>query len=142
MPLYRCPKCGRTVEKPEGAYYCKVCGRDAIMQKLEVNPSKPLKLRWVEDDAGIYWTATKDFLHALYYDEEDKVYVWYIFDWADWEDVKRGRLFVPIYSYKVIETTDLEEAKDKVLMGTERKSLLISDEEKRSTAYHLSLIHI
>ncbi|RLI46695.1 hypothetical protein DRO69_02600, partial [Candidatus Bathyarchaeota archaeon] len=111
MPLYRCPKCGRTVEKPEGAYYCKVCGRDAIMQKLEVNPSKPLKLRWVEDDAGIYWTATKDFLHALYYDEEDKVYVWYIFDWADWEDVKRGRLFVPIYSYKVIETTDLEEAK-------------------------------
>jgi len=31
---------------------------------------------------------------------------------------------------------DLEDAKDKVMMGTERKSLLISDEEKKSTAYH------
>ncbi|MBN1543580.1 ATP-dependent zinc metalloprotease FtsH [candidate division KSB1 bacterium] len=35
-----------------------------------------------------------------------------------------------------VEMEDFEEAKDKVLMGTERKSLLISDEEKRSTAYH------
>ncbi len=35
-----------------------------------------------------------------------------------------------------VEMEDLEEAKDKVLMGTERKSLLISDEEKKSTAYH------
>jgi cell division protease FtsH len=31
---------------------------------------------------------------------------------------------------------DFEVAKDKVLMGTERKSLIISDEEKRATAYH------
>jgi cell division protease FtsH len=31
---------------------------------------------------------------------------------------------------------DLEYAKDKVLMGVERKSMIISDEEKRSTAYH------
>jgi cell division protease FtsH len=31
---------------------------------------------------------------------------------------------------------DLEEAKDKVMMGAERKSLLISDEEKKTTAYH------
>ncbi|MGA1864576.1 MAG: ATP-dependent zinc metalloprotease FtsH [bacterium] len=31
---------------------------------------------------------------------------------------------------------DFEEAKDKVLMGRERKSLIISDEEKKSTAYH------
>jgi len=38
MPIYRCPKCGRTVEKPEGTYYCKVCGRDVIMQKLEDKP--------------------------------------------------------------------------------------------------------
>ena len=33
---------------------------------------------------------------------------------------------------------DLEEAKDKVLMGVERRSLLISPEEKRLTAYHES----
>ncbi len=32
--------------------------------------------------------------------------------------------------------SDLEEAKDKVMMGAERKSLLISEEEKRTTAYH------
>ncbi|MBF0238826.1 MAG: ATP-dependent zinc metalloprotease FtsH, partial [SAR324 cluster bacterium] len=31
---------------------------------------------------------------------------------------------------------DFEYAKDKVLMGTERRSMLISDEEKRTTAYH------
>ena len=32
--------------------------------------------------------------------------------------------------------TDFEIAKDKVLMGAERKSMVISDEEKRITAYH------
>jgi len=31
---------------------------------------------------------------------------------------------------------DFEEAKDKVLMGVARKSLIISDEEKKTTAYH------
>jgi cell division protease FtsH len=31
---------------------------------------------------------------------------------------------------------DFEMAKDKVLMGVERKSMIISDEEKRNTAYH------
>ena len=31
---------------------------------------------------------------------------------------------------------DMESAKDKVLMGVERKSMIISDEEKKSTAYH------
>jgi cell division protease FtsH len=37
-----------------------------------------------------------------------------------------------------VEMSDLEKAKDKVLMGVERKSLVISDEEKRTTAYHES----
>ena len=31
---------------------------------------------------------------------------------------------------------DLESAKDKVMMGVERKSMIISDDEKKSTAYH------
>jgi cell division protease FtsH len=35
-----------------------------------------------------------------------------------------------------VDAYDLEEAKDKVLMGTERKSLILSDAEKRTTAYH------
>ncbi len=35
-----------------------------------------------------------------------------------------------------VDMESFELAKDKVLMGTERRSLIISDEEKRSTAYH------
>ncbi len=35
-----------------------------------------------------------------------------------------------------VEMSDFEEAKDKVLMGVERKSMIISEEEKRNTAFH------
>jgi len=35
-----------------------------------------------------------------------------------------------------VHMKDMEYAKDKVLMGVERKSMIISDEEKKSTAYH------
>ncbi|MDP8228479.1 MAG: ATP-dependent zinc metalloprotease FtsH, partial [Candidatus Electryoneaceae bacterium] len=35
-----------------------------------------------------------------------------------------------------VSMADFENAKDKVMMGVERKSLVISDEEKRQTAYH------
>jgi cell division protease FtsH len=35
-----------------------------------------------------------------------------------------------------VHMIDFEAAKDKVLMGAERKSMLLSDEEKRVTAYH------
>jgi len=37
---------------------------------------------------------------------------------------------------KVVDMDDLEEAKDKVMMGAERKSMALSEEEKRSTAFH------
>jgi cell division protease FtsH len=37
---------------------------------------------------------------------------------------------------KVATMYDFESAKDKVLMGAERKSMLLTDEEKRTTAYH------
>jgi len=37
---------------------------------------------------------------------------------------------------KAVLMYDFEVAKDKVLMGVERKSLLLSDEEKRNTAFH------
>jgi cell division protease FtsH len=36
---------------------------------------------------------------------------------------------------------DFEEAKDKVMMGMERKSLIISEREKRTTAYH-EIVHV
>ncbi|MBF0274330.1 MAG: ATP-dependent zinc metalloprotease FtsH [Nitrospinae bacterium] len=35
-----------------------------------------------------------------------------------------------------VEMVDFEDAKDKVMMGLERRSILLSDEEKRNTAYH------
>jgi cell division protease FtsH len=37
-----------------------------------------------------------------------------------------------------VEMLDFEDAKDKVLMGTERRSMIISNEEKKATAYHES----
>jgi len=37
-----------------------------------------------------------------------------------------------------VEMEEFEDAKDKVLMGTERRSMIISDDEKRLTAYHES----
>ncbi|HQI42259.1 MAG TPA: ATP-dependent zinc metalloprotease FtsH [Ignavibacteriaceae bacterium] len=37
---------------------------------------------------------------------------------------------------KKVDMNDFEEAKDKVMMGMERKSLIISEKEKRTTAYH------
>ncbi len=36
----------------------------------------------------------------------------------------------------VVEMVDFEEAKDKVIMGLARKSMALSDEEKKNTAYH------
>ncbi len=36
----------------------------------------------------------------------------------------------------VVEMEDFEEAKDKIIMGLERKSLAMSEEEKKNTAYH------
>jgi len=35
-----------------------------------------------------------------------------------------------------VHRIDLESAKDKVVLGTERKSLIMSDEDRRATAYH------
>jgi DNA-directed RNA polymerase subunit RPC12/RpoP len=41
VPVYKCPKCGRTVEKPFGTYYCKVCGPSAIMVLDSRRPKYP-----------------------------------------------------------------------------------------------------
>ncbi len=37
---------------------------------------------------------------------------------------------------RVVTMTELEDAKDKVLMGAERRSMVMSEEEKKLTAYH------
>ncbi len=50
--------------------------------------------------------------------------------------VNEATLIAARKNKNVIEMEDFELAKDKVLMGTERRSLVISEEEKRSIAYH------
>jgi cell division protease FtsH len=50
--------------------------------------------------------------------------------------VNESALNAARYSKKVVEMDDFELSKDKVLMGKERKSLILSDEEKRNTAFH------
>ena len=37
---------------------------------------------------------------------------------------------------KVVQTEHIEKAKDKLMLGSERKSILINEEEKKNTAYH------
>ncbi len=59
------------------------------------------------------------------------------FSGADLENlVNEAALWAARLNKKEVEIVDFEMAKDKVLMGAERKSLILSDEEKRTTAYH------
>ena len=59
------------------------------------------------------------------------------FSGADLENmVNEAALLAARFDKDRLEMADFEEAKDKVLMGTARKSMIISDEEKRNTAYH------
>ena len=50
--------------------------------------------------------------------------------------VNESALIAARQNRKVVTMHDFEMAKDKVIMGVERKSRIISDEEKRHTAYH------
>ena len=50
--------------------------------------------------------------------------------------VNEAALNAARYDKQSVTMPDFEGAKDKVLMGVERKSLIISDAEKRNTAYH------
>ncbi len=59
------------------------------------------------------------------------------FSGADLENlVNEAALWAARLNKKEVEKVDFEMAKDKVLMGAERKSLILSDDEKRTTAYH------
>jgi cell division protease FtsH len=50
--------------------------------------------------------------------------------------VNEAALNAARYNQKVVMMTDFEIAKDKVMMGAERKSMVLSDAEKKLTAYH------
>ena len=50
--------------------------------------------------------------------------------------VNEAALWAARKNRKVVIMDDFEMSKDKVLMGVERKSMIISEEEKRNTAYH------
>ena len=50
--------------------------------------------------------------------------------------VNEAALIAARQNRKVVTMYDFELAKDKVMMGVERRSLMVSEEEKRHTAYH------
>jgi cell division protease FtsH len=50
--------------------------------------------------------------------------------------VNEAALWAARQNRKVVTMADFEMSKDKVLMGVERKSMILSEEEKRNTAYH------
>jgi len=59
------------------------------------------------------------------------------FSGADIENlVNEAALYAARQNKETVSLSDLEFAKDKVLMGAERRSMVISDEEKKNTAYH------
>ncbi len=61
------------------------------------------------------------------------------FSGADIENlVNEAVLYAARYGKDKVHMSDFEFAKDKVMMGAERKSMVISDAEKRNTAYHES----
>jgi cell division protease FtsH len=50
--------------------------------------------------------------------------------------VNEAALWAARQNRKTVMMADFETSKDKVLMGVERKSMILSDEEKKNTAYH------
>ncbi|MDE2088641.1 MAG: ATP-dependent zinc metalloprotease FtsH [Gammaproteobacteria bacterium] len=52
--------------------------------------------------------------------------------------VNEAALFAARTNKRLVDMDDLEKAKDKIMMGTERRSMVMSEEEKRLTAYHES----
>ena len=56
---------------------------------------------------------------------------------ADLENVvNEAALFAARTGKRLVEMEDFEKAKDKIMMGTERKSMVMSEKERRNTAFH------
>jgi len=52
--------------------------------------------------------------------------------------VNEAALFAARGNKRLVDMEDFEKAKDKIMMGAERRSMVMSEEEKRNTAYHES----
>ena len=52
--------------------------------------------------------------------------------------VNEAALFAARSNKRLVDMEDFEKAKDKIMMGAERRSMVMSEEEKRNTAYHES----
>jgi cell division protease FtsH len=52
--------------------------------------------------------------------------------------VNEAALFAARNNKRYVEMDDFERAKDKIMMGTERRSMVMPEEERRNTAYHES----
>ncbi|RLA37216.1 MAG: ATP-dependent zinc metalloprotease FtsH [Gammaproteobacteria bacterium] len=52
--------------------------------------------------------------------------------------INEAALFAARANYRVVEMDHFEKAKDKIMMGAERRSMVMSEEEKKLTAYHES----
>ncbi|WP_026355075.1 ATP-dependent zinc metalloprotease FtsH [Massilia niastensis] len=52
--------------------------------------------------------------------------------------VNEAALFAARRNKRLVEMNDFEDAKDKIFMGPERKSMVMREEERRNTAYHES----
>jgi cell division protease FtsH len=50
--------------------------------------------------------------------------------------VNEAALFAARRNGRVVEMVDFERAKDKIMMGAERKSMVMDEDERRNTAYH------
>jgi cell division protease FtsH len=50
--------------------------------------------------------------------------------------VNEAALFAARSNKRLVDMDDFEKAKDKIMMGVERKSMVMSEDEKRMTAYH------
>ncbi|MCU0895867.1 MAG: ATP-dependent zinc metalloprotease FtsH [Burkholderiales bacterium] len=52
--------------------------------------------------------------------------------------VNEAALFAARANKRLVDMEDFERAKDKIMMGAERRSMVMSEEERRNTAYHES----
>ena len=50
--------------------------------------------------------------------------------------INEAALFAAKLDKRMVNMSDLEKAKDKLIMGAERRSMVMSDDEKKLTAYH------
>lgn len=50
--------------------------------------------------------------------------------------INEAALFAARFNKRLVEMSEFDKAKDKIMMGAERRSMVMSDDEKKLTAYH------